>query len=561
MLERLTDLLAIAGLILLALGLGHVTLNLIGLRTLKGGERIVIAIALGLMAVGLFALGLSEVRLLSPWLLRAACGIAMLILAPSILAMAKQHLRGWELGRTLLSECSLVEKILLVLIAAQVSAILLTALLPPAQPSGIERTGFARTGFELPGSAVPRTASISDGSATPHAPFLADVLVMSAILMKSQTAAQLLLLVLTIAAGGATYLLARRFFSRKVAIIAAAAFMLIPQLPASIRLLHPEPATAFFVVLSFLALAMYKSAKPETRPACVVLISLLCGGAAGMQQLAASHALFIAPAVLAVPALIFRERIRAVLGHALLYAAVTIVLGGVWHLHYYAAAGDYRGVGRRVRGHTLPAPSPRCLAKTTEADSMGKTLALLLAYPWNITVSAQHPGVPAPASPGLLPLAFIPLLLVLPGPVPRIIKAIILYCVAFAIAVFFAGQATRFLVPIFGLTSIVAAFAFDQTTRLGRVPSRVAITALLVACVLQLGISAKAAAGDADPLMSPADQTMSDVSIGEQQIERRCGPVRANRVRAHRVQGTGTHMARSLSCNGAEYENRFPDRV
>ena len=367
-----------AGSLLLSMGIGNVALNAIGLQRLAGRERAAFALALGLMAMGLGTLGLGHAGMLHPWLFRALSGAAFLFVVPSLLSM-RSHLAGQALVTKFL-ECTLFEKVLIVFIFAQASAMLLASLAPPIAADALAYH------LAVPKIYIGRQA-IVDLPNHKHAaqPFLMEMIFLWGMLLKGDVLAQLLNFAATCAAGASIYLLARRFFSRRVGIIATAAFMLTPQLLSSVALMGAESAMAFLTILTFLALARWATLPDaatdrRARLSWLVLISLLCAGVAGMKQSGAGHVLFIAPAVALIPLVMFRERLSRMLRYAALYAAITAVLGGGWYLRCYTMTGN------PMHPHRSPAP----FSGVSEGrEGMGKTFAMLLAYPWNITVNAK----------------------------------------------------------------------------------------------------------------------------------------------------------------------------
>ncbi|NQT19597.1 MAG: phospholipid carrier-dependent glycosyltransferase [Planctomycetes bacterium] len=466
--------------LLLSVGVGNLIVNVIGLRSLAGRERVAFAMAVGLMALGLGTFAMGHAGLLHPWLFRAASGLAFLFAVPSLLSI-RSHLAGQNLIAKFL-ECTLFEKVLIVLIFAQASAMLLTSLAPPI--------GADALAYHL---AVPKIyishRAIVDLPNHKHAaqPFLMEMIFLWGMLVKSDVLAQLLNFAATCAAGGSIYLLARRFFSRRAGIIATAVFMLTPQLFTSVGLMGAESAMTFFIMLTFIALARWaaQSEDPTAQRARVpwlILISLLAAGVAGMKQSGAGHVLFIAPAVVLIPLVIFRERLLRALRYAALYAAIAAVLGGGWYLRSYTMTGN----------PVYPYRSQAPFSGISEGrEGMGKTFAMLLAYPWNITVNARRFGMLATDTPGPLPLAFVPLLLFVLGPTPRPLKFMLAYTAAFAGAIFFTSQLTRYLIPILGFTSIAAAVAIERMEKIGKLPALAAVGAVIVSCVVQTGLSAR----------------------------------------------------------------------
>ena len=484
MAASLANLAVAAGVLLLAAGIGNVILNIIGLRKLEGRKRPAFALALGLMAIALGTLALGHAGLLYPRLFRAIALTGGVLLLPSIFAM-RSHVAGQRLVRKFL-HCSMLEKILIILVAAQACAILLVSLAPPVAADALA--------YHL---AVPKIYishhAIIDLPNHKHAaqPFLMEMIFLFGMLLRSDIVAQLLNFALTCAAGGSVYLVARRFFSRRVGIIATAAFMLTPQLIGAAELLGPESGMAFYVMLTFLGLAhwaaMPKGASQRGRMPWLVVVSLLSAGVAGMKQSGVGHVALIAPAALLIPLVVFRERTLAAARSVAVYAAITGVLGGGWYLRCYAMTGN----------PIHPFRSARPFAGKAEGRTgLGKTFGSLVAYPWNITMHGRSFGMLVTDNPGPLPLAFIPLLLLVFRPVPRVVKLMLLYTAAFAAAIFFTSQVTRYLVPVLGFTSIAAAVAIERMEKLGKIPALAAAVAVMVACAAQVALSARTAAGD-----------------------------------------------------------------
>ena len=479
MMVSVTNLAVAAGALLLALGLGNVILDLVGLRKPAGRERLAFAGAIGIIALGLGTLALGHAGLLYAWIFRIAAAVGLVLTVPALVRLSSQL--GGDNLITKFLECSLFEKVLIVLIAAQVSTMLLVSLAPPV--------GADALAYHL---AVPKIY-ISDHAIInlqnhKHAaqPFLIEMIFLFGMLLKSDTVAQLLNFAITCAAGGSVYLLAHRLFSRRAGIIAVAAFMLTPQLMGSVELMGPESGMAFLVTLTFLALVHWTQAVTD-RPAktpWLVIIALLSAGVAGMKQSGVGHVLLIAPAALLIPSIVFRERLSTALRRAAVYGAITLVLGGGWYLRSYAMTGN------PIHPYGSRAPFA---GKETGRSGMGKTLGSLLVYPWNITMNGRRFGMLVTDNPGPLPLAFVPLLLLVLGPVPRAVKFMLLYVAAFSCAVFYTSQLTRYLIPVFGFTSIAAAVAIERMERLGRAPALAAAAAVIVACVMQIGLSARAA--------------------------------------------------------------------
>ena len=480
MADTLVNLLAGAAVVLLAAGVGHALIDLLGPRGSGGAQRVLFSLALGVMALGLLTLGLGHAGLLHRWLFRLLAAAGLAAVGPRLWRMGRQ-LAGLRLGRRFLG-CTLLEKVLIVMIAAQAGAMLLSALAPPV--------GADALAYHL---AVPKTYidghSIVNLPNHKHAaqPFLLEMIFTLSMLLKSDVAAQVVNVALTCAAGAAVFLLARMFCSRMVGVTAAAAFMLTPQLLGSAELLGPESAMALLTVLTFAGLAHWARAGRDSRTRWLVAVSLLCAGAAGLKQSGAGHVLLVAPAVLAVPVLAFGGGLRASARSAAVYGAITLVLGFGWYARCFAMSGN------PLHPYGSPAAFGEAFAGR---DEMGKSLAGLLAYPWDVTMRASDFGTLVTDNPGPLPLAFVPLLLLVLGPVPRPVKLMLLYSAAYAAAIFFTSQLARYLVPILGFTSIAAALAIERLSGLGRAARVFARGALVLACVTQVGLSARAVASD-----------------------------------------------------------------
>jgi len=479
MLQSTWNLAVAAGAAVLFTGLGHVVLNLIGLRRVPVRERLLFAFAVGLATVGLTTLCLGHAGLLYRWLFRGMAGAGLLVLVPSLVRLRPQAAAA-GLTRKFL-DCSLFEKVLIVLILAQGCAMLLTALAPPV--------GADALAYHL---AVPKLYIENHGILNlpnhKHSsqPFLMEMVFLFGMLLKGDVVAQLLNFAATCAAAAGIYLLARRLFSRRVGIIASAVFLLTPQLLASVELMGPESGMALFVALAFLALVRWVRAGPAERTPWLIIIALLSAGVAGMKQSGAGHAMFFALLITVLPIALFRQSVGAVLRQAALYAAITGLLGGGWYLRCYAMTGNPL--------HPFGTAAPMA-PNTHTGEGMGKSLRAFLSYPWNMTMHSRSFGMLATDNPGPLPLAFIPLLLVF-RPVPRWLGLMLAYCVVFAGAIFFTSQITRYLVPIFGLTAIAVAVGVERFESLGKLPAYAAAAAVIIAGVVQTGLSARAIAGD-----------------------------------------------------------------
>ena len=472
MTQALLDIAVAAALVLAAAGLGRMLLKAIGLHDASVPAAPAFSLALGLMAAAFATLALGAAGLLYAPLFQALL-IACLVLAGPGFLREYARLSPWAAVRRLL-EITLLEKVLLVLTAAQTLAILLVILIPPL--------GSNMLAWRL---AVPRM-HIADHTLAGHRawPLLGESLAIAALLVKSEVAAQLLSLAVICAAAAVTYTLARRFFIRRVAIVALAIFMLTPQLVSSVGFFAPECMMALLVPLTFLALACWLRCKPQHRLRWLILVSLLTAGVAATKPVGAVHAALVLPAVLWILVLGFRERPTAIARRLTAFAAVVSVLAGLWYVQMFSAG-------------TVSGDQDAPTAVRRDASTRSRLCpSALVTYPWDVTMNGRKLGMLITDNPGPLPLAFIPLLLVVLRPVPRAASLMLLYTAVFTVVVFVTSATTRHLVPVFGLTSIATALAIVRMQKLGRVAATAAASALLVACVLQVGISAKAVAGD-----------------------------------------------------------------
>ena len=483
MFQSMANLMTAAGAAALLVGVGHVLLNLMGLRRIAVRERILFAFAVGLIAVGLVTLALGHAGLLYHNVFRIAAGAGLLLVAPALVRM-RPHDAAKGLVRKAL-DCPLFEKVLIVLILAQVCAMLLTALAPPV--------GADALAYHL---AVPKIYIENHGILNlpnhKHSsqPFLMEMIFLFGMLIKGDVVAQLLNFASTCAAGLSIYVLARRFFSRRVGIIASAVFLLTPQLLASVELMGPESGMALVIALAFLALTEWAGCgEPAERRSWVILVAVLSSGVAGMKQSGAGHAVFFGLLLIVLPLAFFHERLGAMLRHAALYAAITAVLGGGWYVRCWAMSGNPL--------HPFGTSAPMA-PNTHTGGGRGGSLVSLVAYPWNLTMHSRSFGTLATDNPGPLPLAFIPVLLLLLRPVPRWMWLMLGYCAVFAGAIFFTSQITRYLIPIFGLTAIAVGVAVERFESLGKLAAYSAATAVILAGFVQAGLSARAVAGDHD---------------------------------------------------------------
>jgi len=462
--QALLDLAIAASLLLTAAGIGRLMLKAAGLRKAAVPAYTAFALALGLAAIAAAAGLLAWAGLLHAPLVHLLIIALLLATGPPFLRALLQSDIRKELRRLL--ELTLLEKVLLVLSAAQVLALALTI-----------------TGPVLGGGTVAWRAQSPAYAAGGR--LLMEHLTAMTVVAGSEAAAQLLHLALVVAAAYATFALARRVFSRKVAVTALAVFVLTPQLVGAVGLLAPECATALSIVLCFLAIhAWVRCERSERRP-WMITLALLSAFIAAASRAGAAHVALALPAVLWVLALRFRESTASIVRAMAAFVFAVVVLGGVWHTQTGdAGALRVRSVPELVRE---PAAEPHSFA------------ASIVTYPWDVTMNGGGLGMLSTDSPGPLPLAFIPLLLLVLRPVPRAALLMLAYAAAFAAAAAFTSGVPPHMVPVFGLTSIATALGIERMRKLGNLAGTAANCALVAACVLQVGISARAAAGDAAP--------------------------------------------------------------
>ncbi|HUW31263.1 MAG TPA: hypothetical protein VM223_06590 [Planctomycetota bacterium] len=480
--ESLANLATAAAVVCLATGIGHGILNVIGLRRIGSRERVVFSFAVGVVGMSLAALPLAHLGLLRTWPVRIIMVLLLAPLLPAIRVLVR-NLRSASIVTIFLARCSLLEKTLVVIIATQALVILVSIAAP-----GI--TGDQATSQD----------AMLAVHQPPPGPRLVQAILDLGSALQSRTATGWLTPIFIGAAGAAVYLLARRFWPRKVAILAAASFLITPQLASSLQLRAQEAALAFFVVASFLALAIYRRSRSEARTPALVLIALLSGAAAGSSPAGAIHLLLVGPMVFLVPVLLFQEHTRVVLKRFALYAAIAIVLAAGWYAGSWTAPGTAR----------LPIPKLTELATDNPDADLGRTLVSLLTCPWSLTMRVQGDDDPFTGTPGPLPLAFIPLLLLLPDRPSRPLKSILFYCAAYVIYAFFVRQPGQSLLPILGLASVATAVGIDRMERLAPVAARVAVAAVILAYAANVAVSAHVADAAGDRLSAAVDIQAGD---------------------------------------------------
>jgi len=468
-LNPFANLCAAAAITCAAVSCGHGILNVIGLRRVLGRERVMIAFAAGTMGVSLAALVIGYAGMLRPWPARIILA-AVLVLSVPVLLHAVRDLRIPDIVRTFLGQCTLVEKTLVVIIVTQ--ALLLIASAPALQGAGNRLPAQNGAGSsQLTGQPEAEARS---------GPWLAqDVLELSSAL-QSRPSANWLTPLLICATGAAAHLLARTFWPRKVGITACAVFLVTPQLASSAQLSVGETAMGFFVVTTFLALIVYRRSDESARTRSLLLVALLSGAAASTGRAGAVHLFLATPMILLIPILLQRERLRVVAQRAVLYAAVALVIAGGW----YARSGVFSRAAR------LPVTRLAELAADKPDTDLGKILVALLTSPWSLTMRVQEGSQRAAGNPGPLPLAFIPLLLLLPDRHSRPLRPILFYCAAYVVYVFLAPQPGQTLLPILGLAAVATAVGIDRMSRLGPIAARVAVAAVIIAYAANVVVSA-----------------------------------------------------------------------
>ena len=119
---------------------------------------------------------------------------------------------------------------------------------------------------------------------------------------------------------------------------------------------------------------------------------------------------------------------------------------------------------------------------------VGGLFLRLLRLPWRATVGANS-ATDGADSPGPIPLAFIPLVLLVPDRVPRSAKMLLLHAGALILAQAALSPYLPSLLPVSGLIAICAASILHALSSLTKTARRAATAAIVFALIIQIAIS------------------------------------------------------------------------
>jgi len=327
--RALLSLLLATGIGLLGVGVGKRVLAWLRIKPATSGERLVLAAGLGLGTLGYGFLALGLVGLLHPVAIGAMLALAAVLAWPQM----RRWTFSWRKTKDALRPPGFFEQLGATLIIAMLAVVLLRGLAPVTDYDGLAYHLVVPRQYLEAGRLFPQP-----GDAHANFPLTVDLLYIPAILLKLENTARLMHMGFGILLGLGVYTLARRLFgTRRGGWLALFVFCTTAVIGTVGGYAHTDLGWALF---QFLAVYGFLCWAEEGEKAWLILTGIFAGLGLGSKYLGLPALGVLGLAVLVQSSLLNRQPWRSVLGNALLFGLVALVVASPWYLKNWLWLGN-----------------------------------------------------------------------------------------------------------------------------------------------------------------------------------------------------------------------------